>query len=426
MKLNLSKLNAYWKNNTLISGSLIYLFGSLLIKGVAFILIPLYTRAFTRANYGTMELINTIMSLLTILVTFGFTQLLYIDYIHLGSDKAIYVKKLNYAFNVLAVPLLLVSGIIIYLLRYQIFAEPDSLMIVIVILTIYATFYQNNMYSILQLDERPKMVTLNKGITALIILTLNIILVKYMKAGIIAVYVSNLFAIFISLFMLRIVDKSLGEYLSFETVPKDKVKNMLVMGFPFIITSLAYFGINGIDRVIIKSMLGDDQLGLYSVGFKFGAMLEPLLIAPILSAYNPHLFKKFSQGNFNMNVLRNSLLVICVFSIVAFIMPFLVRPLIGPAFESSMNLIPYFVMGFGFLFLSQMLSAPLLYFKKKKALVYNVVLSSIVNIILNLVLIRYFEIKGSSLAFLLTNIFWFLITYYQSRLVKKQVNQLTS
>lgn len=415
----IDKLKTLWSANSLIRGSLIYVLGSLFIKGVAFIMIPLYTRAFTPANYGTMELINTIMSLLTILVTFGFTQLIYIEYIHLGEQKNAYIAKINYAFNVLAVPLLLLAGLLLYLFQERLFAEPDTMMIVMVVLTIYFTFYQNNMYSVLQLDERPKMATLNKAITAIIILILNIILVKYMKVGIIGVYISGLVAIIVSLALLRQVDPRLGDQLRSSPIPKQEVKYLVQMGFPFILTSMAYFGINGIDRVIIKSMLGDDQLGQYALGFKFGAMLEPLLIAPVLSAYNPHLFKRFSQGNFSMNIVRNSAVIISVFAIIAVIMPFASALIVGPGFEPAMTLMPYFVMGFGFLFLAQMLSAPLLYLKKKRALVYNIVLAALVNFILNLILIRIFKLEGSAIAFVLTNMFWFLITLYQSQRAKR-------
>lgn len=415
----IDKIKTLWSANSLIRGSLIYVLGSLFIKGVAFIMIPLYTRAFTPANYGTMELINTIMSLLTILVTFGFTQLIYIEYIHLGEQKNAYIAKINYAFNVLAVPLLLLAGLLLYLFQERLFAEPDTMMIVMVVLTIYFTFYQNNMYSVLQLDERPKMATLNKAITAIIILILNIILVKYMKVGIIGVYISGLVAIIVSLALLRQVDPRLGDQLRSSPIPKQEVKYLVQMGFPFILTSMAYFGINGIDRVIIKSMLGDDQLGQYALGFKFGAMLEPLLIAPVLSAYNPHLFKRFSQGNFSMNIVRNSAVIISVFAIIAVVMPFASALIVGPGFEPAMTLMPYFVMGFGFLFLAQMLSAPLLYLKKKRALVYNIVLAALVNFILNLILIRIFKLEGSAIAFVLTNMFWFLITLYQSQRAKR-------
>ncbi|GGC65165.1 flippase [Pedobacter quisquiliarum] len=421
----MERIKAMWKGNALVRGSLIYVLGSLLIKGVALILIPLYTHAFSAANYGTMELINTIMSLLTILVTFGLTQLIYIEYIHLGADGVSYVKKINYAFNVVAVPLLLIMGILMYVFRNQLFSEPDNYMIVVVILTIYATFYQNNIYTVLQLDERPKMATFNKGVTAVVILIFNIILVKYLELGIIGVYISSLVAVIVSLIMLGRVDRSMTNFMRIEKVPPAEIKNMVTLGFPFIITSMAYFGINGVDRVIVKNMLGDSDLGQYALGFKFGAMLEPLLIAPILSAYNPYLFKRFAQGNFNMNVIRNSAAILIVFAVIAAIMPFAASFLIGPAFTPALKLIPYFVMGFGFLFLAQMLSAPLLYFKRKRALVYNVVGAAIINVILNLILIHFFKVQGSSLAFVLTNLSWFLLTLYQSRKARQEMSKFT-
>ena len=416
----LNKLKALLNSSSFIRGSLIYILGSIFLKGVAFILIPLYTIVFTPADYGTMELINTIMSLLIILVSFGFSQLIYIEYIHLGvAEKISYIKRINFSFNVLALPLLVIAGIILYFFQESIFSNRYSIVLIVMMLTIYGSFFQNNMYTVLQLDQKPKLVTYNKAIVAIILLVLNILFVKYLKVGIIGVYLANLIAILTSLALLKRSSSHTQKYLGSQAISKNEVRDLIKLGFPFIITSLAYFGINGIDRFIIKSMLGKEELGLYSLGFKFGSMLEPLLIAPILSAYNPHLFKKFSTGDFRMNILRNSSIILAVFFVIGLILPFLAKFIIDAKFYYSLNLIPIFVMGFAFLFLSQMLAAPLLYFKKKKALVYNVVIASVVNVILNVILIKIFKLHGSAFAFLVTNIFWFGITLYQAQKINQ-------
>lgn len=423
----LKKIKNLWISNSLIQGSVIYITGSILLKGTSFLLIPLYTRVFTPADYGTMELINTMMALLIILISFGFSQLIYIEYTHLlKENKVDYVKKINYSFNVLAIPLLIFIGLVLFAIEDKILTNSSPFILGVMVLIVYLSFFQNNIYTVFQLDQRPKLVTYNKAVVAVILLSLNILLIKYLKIGIIGVYISNLTAIVISLLLFKKESRHSGNYLGQSRASQEEVLNFVKLGFPFIITSLAYFGINGIDRFLIKSILGESDLGLYSLGFKFGSILEPLLITPILSAYNPFIFKRFSEKNFKLNVIRNSLIIVAIFFGIALVLPFFAKLVIDTKFHYSLRLIPIFVMGFAFLFLTQMFAAPLLYFKKKKQLVVNVVIASIINIILNFTFVKLLGVQGSALAFLSANVFWFFLTLYQVHRLKKSFNNLNT
>lgn len=410
------KFKALLNSSTFIKGSIIYILGSVFLKGVSFILIPLYTEVFTPEDYGVMELINTVMSLLMIFITFGFSQLIYLEYTHFEEhNKLKYISKINYSFSLLALPILVVVGIILYIYRVDIFSIDTSYVIIIMLIIVYLSFFQNNIYAVLQLDQKPKLVTFNKALTGITLLVCNLIFIKYLRTGIIGVYIANVISIFVALVLLKLNLGSEKNYLQHKRVNKTEVLSLVKDGFPFIVSSLAYFGVNGIDRFIIKSLLGEQQLGLYSLGFKFGAMLEPLLIAPVLAAYNPHIFKKFSLGDFNQGIIKKTLLILLGFSIIALLLPFFASFIVNEKFKVSLTLIPIFVMGFAFLFLAQMVAAPLLYHKKKKVLVVNVIIASVINIFFNFLFIRFFKLEGSAIAFLITNICWFILTVIQSQ-----------
>jgi O-antigen/teichoic acid export membrane protein len=398
-----------------LNGSIIYIFGAILLKGVSFFLIPLYTSVFTTADYGEMELINTMMALLVIVVSFGFSQYIYIEYSHLdNAQKSEFISRINYCYNVLALPILLVFGSCLIYLNDSIFSFDNRYVIICMLVVVYLSFFQNNVYSVLQLDQKPRLVTYNKAIVAITTLILNIILIKYFKLGILSVYVSSMFAIVLSLIMMKKSRDTTGAYLKMQAISSKDMLTYIQGGYPFIISSLAYFGINGIDRFLIKSYLGEGELGIYALAFKFGSMLDPLLMVPILSAYNPMIFKQFSQGDFRQKTLKRASIVIFIFTVIAIALPFVARIFIDERFYASLKLIPIFVLGFAFIFMAQIFAAPLLFLKKKGALVLNVIFASIINIILNIVLIKKFEIEGSAYAFLATNICWFIITIFQA------------
>jgi O-antigen/teichoic acid export membrane protein len=411
----LQKLKGLMRPSSFLSGSLIYILGAVLLKGVSFLLIPLYTSVFTPADYGEMELINTVMALLTILVSFGFSQYLYMEYSHLeGFEKVNFIRKINYSYNSLALPSLITIGIGLIGFHKVIFASGSVFILIIMLGTIYLSFFQNNIYAVLQLDQKPRMVTYNKAVVAITLLIMNVAMVKYLHLGILSVYVSNIIAILLSLGMLKRESGIDSGYLKATSTKKDDISKYVKGGYPFIISSLAYFGINGIDRFLIKSFLGEEELGIYSLAFKFGSTVEPLIMVPILSAYNPMIFKRFSEGNFKQDIFRNFLIIIFIFSAIAFVLPIVAKLFINEKFYESLKLVPIFVLGFAFIFMAQLYAAPLLYLKKKSALVLNVILASIINIILNVVFIKTFQIQGSAFAFLVTNIFWFAITLMQA------------
>ena len=51
--------------------SLIYGIGGIFAKGVSFFLLPIYTRIFTLADYGTIEMLTVVSSLLAAILTMG-------------------------------------------------------------------------------------------------------------------------------------------------------------------------------------------------------------------------------------------------------------------------------------------------------------------------------------------------------------------
>src|SRR6266853_2564743 len=55
----------------LLRDSGIYLIGNLMQKATAFVLIPLYTRALSTAQYGLLDLANTVVNLLLIVAALG-------------------------------------------------------------------------------------------------------------------------------------------------------------------------------------------------------------------------------------------------------------------------------------------------------------------------------------------------------------------
>ena len=85
------------------------------------------------------------------------------------------------------------------------------------------------------------------------------------------------------------------------------VQKIFLLSFPFIFERLSVFIMNNSDRYFIDhyDKNGTSEVGLYGLGSQI-AMIIFLVVLSMNSAYQPHLFKKFSEG-FKNRILANAL-----------------------------------------------------------------------------------------------------------------------
>lgn len=393
----------------------IYSSGALFLKGVSFFLIPLYTAILAPSDFGVLELLTTISTVLGILFSFGLSQVIYVEYFHLPPDgKRDIIKQLTSIYTFIALPLFAIAGLLIYYNSDTLFEQRvEPVLIILVLLYSFFTFYQNTFFALLQLVKKALNLTVNKLVLGLLTLALNLFLVLYLRMGIAGILITNLVVVVVSLlyplylYLYRFGLKATSPN------PSGMVK-YLKMGVPFIFSSLCFWGLSGIDRWLILYLLGEAEVGIFSVAYKFSSVFDPLVIAPILSVYTPYIFEKLAERKYKQNKLLMVLGVLLLFAFLAVASQLLARYFINERYFDSLSLIPYLVGGFAFYFLSQLLAAPILFFKRSNLLLTNVALAALVNIIFNVIFIRLYGLQGAGMAYLLSNIAWFAMSAIQN------------
>jgi O-antigen/teichoic acid export membrane protein len=407
-------------NSSFLKNLFIYSSGALFLKGVAFFLIPLYTSVLAPHEYGFLELLNTIITILNILFAFGLSQVVYIEYYHLNTaERKALAKHIVNTYTVLALPLFVLAGIALYYWDHVLFEQPVTAFVaLLVVVHSFLYFYQGTFFSVLQISKRAYELTVNKVIVGLFTAIFNIVLVYYLRMGVIGVLISNFVVLSLSLvYPLYLYIKSMKPInlgLDFKQSYK-----YIKLGFPFIISSLSYWLLAGVDRWLILSFLGESSVGLYSVAYKFSSVFEPLLIAPVLSVYTPYIFERFSKGLYNQRKVLMFAVVVVFFTALAFATQFIAKFAVDAQYHEALSLVPYLVGGFGFFFLAQLLSTAILYFKKSNILVLNVTLSGAMNIVFNIALIKHMGLEGAGMASLISNFAWFVLTAAQNYYIIK-------
>jgi len=393
------------------------------LKGVSFFLIPLYTSVLTPTEYGQIELLNNASTILTVLFTFGLVPIFGVEYFRCKN----HTEKIKLLNQIIGIYLIVsTSGYLITLflvLKYfsLVFgSEIKIIIVVIVLITSYLTFYQSMFFTILQLDKKSRKLTINKVVIGLIIAILNIYLIYYLKIGVMGYFLTNLIAMSLS--------AGYGGYEYFNKIKRIEIeiswrisKDHLINGFPFIIGSLSFWLLSGIDRWIVLKYLGQADVGIYSIAVKFASLYDALLITPVLLVYGPYIYERFANKNYNQKIKLITFITLLIFSLLAIITPIIANFMINKNFSESLIYISYLVIGYGFYFLSQITGQLAVFHKRKFIIVSNVFLSSVVNVAANIILIPAFHLMGTVIAFVFSYFFWFILSWYQTYVLRKKL-----
>lgn len=402
-----------------------YSFGSIFLYGANFLLIPLYTRVLTKAEFGQIELITNLTTILGILFAFGLPQVVFIEYFHLDKKQRInLVLKAIILYCLLSIPLFCISYFIISKNSATIFKSIiDSRILLMAFGAVFFLFFQSIFISIYQITKKAKKLTFFQVGIGLLTLGFNIYLVYYLKLGIFGYYATALLVAVFSFIYISInaINQTKDTFPLKYKIPINQALAYLKLGSPFILSSVSLWLLSGADRWIILHYLDEAEVGIYSVAYRFASVYYPLLIIPLLNAYTPKIFEKFALGNYNQKIPYLFIFSFVVFSILAVLTPILAKFMIDPVYYEALPLISPLIAGYGIFFITQAIASILIYKKKIKQLSVNILIASAANILFNFIFVSRWGLNGSIFAFIIGHIVWLLFTIYQTKHTEKQL-----
>jgi len=396
----------------LVKNSSIYTVVAFLQKAIGFLLLPIYTVFLTPVDYGKVNVVNTLMGIVSVLFNLSL-QGAAIRFHYKHADERIMRKKIwgtTFCFvflNTAALSVLL-------LLFHRAFLDPFAENVMFspfILLGLITTglsptfmFYQ----TMLQAEQNGKRYGLNNLVFFIVNLGLTIAFVVGYKMGAVGILLAN--AISNGLFFV---------YSAFVLLPKiklgiDKIilKEALKYALPLIPYNLAAYTALMIDRLFLNKMKGTGDVGIYSVGFQF-ANIVTIVTGAIAQAYSPWFFEKWEKGEEGRAAIAKILPIISlVFAILglgmALLGPLALSIMVSKSFTLAWQVIPCMSMGYAFsgiyllgvngLFISKTYLLPLLAFA-----------GLIVNVALNLLVIPRYGILGASFSSMVYNIFMTLL-----------------
>ncbi len=385
--------------------SIVYGLGTAVSQIVGFFLIPVYTRYLTPANYGALEIFQTTLSVLSIILIMGLSTALFRSY-YLYNDESKRKTVVSTAFLFLTVSSVIITGILIVLASNisSLFFDSGEYTTYfrLIFLTLLCDIGIMIIMSVFRAREESTKYAMVIVLRVVLSVSLNITFLVAMHRGVLGILEGNLITVaFLYCILLASVIRKAG--LRFSV---DELKSMLAFGLPLVPAGLGSWILTLSDRYFLQFLSTSTELGLYSLGYKFGMVINALIVGPFQLAWMPFIFSISKRENAREVYSR----VFTYFLLVAVIAALAISVLSGeviatmatPEFQSAYNVIPliamsYVLFGCYFVFMVGInLEA------KTKYLMPIVVGAAILNLGLNYLLIPDYGRMGAAIATLIS------------------------
>ena len=390
-----------------------YAIGSLLVTLAGIISFPLFTRTFSVAEYGTLNLISSVLLLWAGIGKLGIQQSIVRFHAEVSAGNR-QITESEYLSTVLigmactgaaATTALAITSALVpaswwnndQIARLML---PLSLLIIVRVL-------DSGINNILRAQERSFFYSvysvLRKYATLAIILAIMFYFVPRLDGFYLGTFIAELGAVlFMLVYLCRKYDVTVNKFSS------DTFKRMVAFGMPLIVLEASAIILNLGDRYVIQVKLGAEALGQYSAAYNLCEYLQTVLIVSFNQAVAPMYLKIWeAKGEdetrrFMEQALRFYLLVaMAVFAGMVAVGQESLTFLASDKYSKGGVVIPFVVAGFLIDGLVVILGAGIFIRKQNKLLIPVIVAAAVINVLLNIALLPIFGIVGAGAATLI-------------------------
>lgn len=408
------------KGKDLAKNTVIVSIGKICTQLITFFLLPVYTAVLSNEEYGVVDLLNTLTSLLLPIATLQIEQGIFRYLLDCRENK----EKQTTLITTVSKFILVQSAICILIFlcaspfihnEYKYFLMANLLMGILssISLQICRGLGDNKTYAV------------GSFITGALTVILNVIFIVVFKWGaygmLIATAISNLLcAIYV------FVKKKIYKYIDIKQNDKKLLKDIIKYSVPLIPNMISWWIVSASDRTIISAVIGVAQNGIYSAANKFSGIFSTLY-----SVFN---LTWTESASININSEDRDEFFSKIFDfIVRFfgslclgtiaIMPFVFEILVNEKFAESYYQIPILILGSVFNILVSFLGSVYVAKKLTKEIAKTSIIAAIINIVVNIALINQIGLYAASIS---TVIAYFAMFIYRWIDVKKYVSIKTN
>jgi O-antigen/teichoic acid export membrane protein len=401
----------------------IYSLGNLLPKLVGFVLLPLYTDKLSTAEYGVLAILQATMQVLIGIFSFNLhtamLRWLAQEKDRLTQRSIVFTTFVSTLFIVLSLQLLLIPFTEKFSIYFFEKSEFTNYFVLLFISSGIGILY-NVPLNIIRFHEKPTFYITITSIKFTFILVLNIYFVAFRQMGVEGIILSELLGgLLLIILASRFTFSNMSPKFNFPIL-----KKMFSYGFPLIFSTTFSLALTLGDRYLIKFLLNESSVGVYSLGHRVASVINVFLIQSFQLGYLPIAFKKLDDSNakrFYSKVLTYFTLTL-VFAALLFSM--FGKNIIEIMSSNSdywiaYTVVPLISLAFVFKGMQYVFSLAFHFTKKTSYNAYVVIATSLLNVSLNFWLIPELGYIGAAYAMAISMFVMMLLSYiYAQKLYK--------
>lgn len=387
------------KKSEYIRNTAILLLGKFTTQFMSFLLIPLYTNKLTADDYGTIDLLQTYITLLVPVLSLRLDSATFrflID--NRKSEEGIKKTVSNILIVILASLsfLVIVATIIpLFVIIPSYFATIANIAVLIisgVLLQILRGLGDNKGYSIASI------------LTGLTTLLLNMLLILGFNRGAESILISATAANIICCIYVFISAKLYRRF-SIKLFNKNAVKKYLSYSLPMIPNALSWWVVNVSDRTIIRVFLGAAFNGIYTVSCKFSNLLNSVFTIFNMSwqeSASLHINDEDRDEYFSKMINQIFMFFSSVALLILAALPIIYTIVVGEEYWDSYQYIPVLLYANSWNVLVNLIGGIYVAKKRTKEIAHTTIASAIINIIINLALIKFIGLHAATISTLIS------------------------
>lgn len=395
------------REKNLAKNTIIITIGKICTQLITFFLLPLYTGILSTEEYGAVDLLNTLVSLLLPIVTFQVEQAVFRELIEVRGKKDKESRIISSA--VITVIFQCIVYLVIFALispfinnHYKFFLATNVVanIFLSLLLQIARGFGDNKKYAFASF------------ISALSTIIFNILFLVVIKLGANGMLLGTMLGQIVATIYLFISLK-LYKYLKVKDYKKEVIKSLWKYSLPLIPNAISWWVFNASDRVIASAFLGIDQNGILAASLKFSAVFITFYnIFNMSWTESISIAIKDDDVNDYFNRMLNIVLRLFTAMGVGMIacMPFVFPIMINEKFSAGYGLVPISIIGSLFNVVVGLISVIYVAEKNTKAIASTSIVSAVINIIVHLVLIKFIGLYAAVIS---TFVAFFVMSIYR-------------
>ena len=368
------------KSPSFLSQILIYGSGLALNYGIGFILLPIYSRLMPTDQYGTLEILNRTIEVVSLLLLtqYGIT---YIRFFRDKPDEDHQKRVTSTAQYVVVLIAIAIAALMTLLqkpLSQLLFETPDFGYYIVLVAVRYVldmSFVVPFLY--FQATEQPGKYIGISSARFTLTLILNIVLLSVMEDKVAAVLWAQILSV-------GVFAATIGLWVFLRSARVMDIvltKQILKFTWSFSFLGLYAFVISSGDRFVLNEYCGKGEVGVYSAGYRIAQVLSVLVFSPIVRAWSPRMVEQLrsSEGPKQLARLTTySMLAYCAAGLALSIYAReLVSVLVGADYFGCYVFVPVIVLGYLFQGFSTFVDGGIFYSKKTHLKIWHGVTTAV-------------------------------------------------